>query len=181
MAYLTVGVLLVGLLGVLNLLLMFGVVRRLREQSAGSAVNLPDAPSILAPGSTVGSFSVPDAAGVRLTRDSLAEGLMVTFMSPGCPACEDLLPLVVERAREHGPDRVVAAVVRDTDDERALREFVDRLSEVARVAVTEFGDGLTEAFELTGLPAYVEMGADGRVVSSGRTLPRNTAPAGAGA
>ncbi|MBG0857419.1 hypothetical protein I2W78_37640 [Streptomyces spinoverrucosus] len=182
MTYLTVSVVLVVLLCLLNLTLTIGVIRRLRERAgdlAGSGLSVPAL--VVGPGGSVGSFSAVDTEGERLSQDSLAEGSMVLFMSPGCPACEDLLPLVAERAGEYGRDRVLAVVTRDEEKDALLGEYLKRLSPVARVVVTEFGDELTEAFALKGLPAYVEMGAAGRVASSGRTLPHRTEPARAGA
>lgn len=175
MAYLTVGLVLVGLLCVLDLVLTFGVIRRLREPQADAARAARDVPpSILAAGGAVGPFSAVDTAGRNLSRDSLSEGLLITFMSPGCPACEELLPLVVERAREYGPERVLAVVVLDKDKKADTGEYTERLSPVARVVVGVLGDELTQAFEITGVPAYVEMGVDGRIASSGRTLPHRT-------
>ncbi|MGW8556694.1 hypothetical protein [Streptomyces tubercidicus] len=177
MDYLSASVVLVGLLCILNLVLTYGMIRRLREQVAdagGKALEVPR--SVLGAGSTVGSFSAIDTEGGSLTRDDLSEGQWVTFMSPGCPACEELLPLVAERARAYGPERVLAVVVRDADKDNAgegngVGEYLERLAPVARVAICDLGDELTAAFALTGVPAYVEMGRGGRIASSGRTLP----------
>jgi thiol-disulfide isomerase/thioredoxin len=194
MDYVTAGVVLVGLLCVVNLVLTYGVIRRLRERTAGTGGKGPEVPrSVLGAGATVGPFSTTDTEGGRLTRDDLSEGQLVTFVSPGCPACEELLPLVAERAREYGPGRVLAVVVRDADRDGAgegngVREYLERLAPVARVVTCDFGDELTTAFALAGVPAYVEMGPGGRVASSGRTLPhraerepRRTEPVRAGA
>lgn len=181
MAYLTTAVLLLALLCVLNLVLTFGVIRRLRaEEPAGQPGTWPGRQALSA-GATVGPFSAADIDGSGLDRDSLTEGLLVTFLSPSCPACEELLPLIVERAREHGSARVLAVVVRDRDKDVDFSEYVARLAPVARVVVTFLGDQLTEAFAIQGLPAYVEMGPDGRVASSGRAIPRGTGPARVGA
>ncbi|MFD5387903.1 TlpA family protein disulfide reductase [Streptomyces sp. NPDC127074] len=181
MAYLTAGVIFVGLLCLLDLVLTFGVIRRLREQEPAEATGgLRDAPSVLAPGSTVAAFSALDMMGGKLTRESLAEGLAITFLSPGCPACEEVLPLVVERARQYGADQVLAVVVREEGDDADPAEFMERLSPVARVVVTDQGDELTEAFALTGMPAYVAMGPEGRIADSGRTLPRRAGSVRAG-
>ncbi|MFD5394242.1 TlpA disulfide reductase family protein [Streptomyces sp. NPDC127097] len=177
MNYLIASVVLVGLLCVFNLVLTYGIVRRLREPVAGAGGKALEVPqSVLGAGATVGSFSATDTEGSSLTRDDLPEGQLVTFMAPGCPACEELLPLVAERAREYGPERVLAVVVRDAGKEnvgegKGVREYLERLAPVARVMTCDLGDELTAAFALTGVPAYVEMGRGGRVASSGRTLP----------
>ncbi|WP_432142165.1 TlpA family protein disulfide reductase [Streptomyces sp. bgisy084] len=177
MDYLIASVVLIGLLCVLNLVLTYGIVRRLREPVAGAGGKTLEVPrSVLGAGATVGSFSAIDTEGSSLTRDDLSEGQWVIFMSPGCPACEELLPLVTERAREYGPERVLAVVVRDAGKENVgegdgVRAYLERLAPVARVTTCDLGDELTAAFALTGVPAYAEMGRGGRVASSGRTLP----------
>ncbi|MFC9757323.1 hypothetical protein [Streptomyces sp. NPDC056921] len=194
MDYVIAIVVLVGLLCVLNLVLTYGIIRRLREQVADAGREPLEVPhSVLNAGATVGPFSAIDTEGGGLTRDDLSEGQLITFMSPGCPACEELLPLVAERAREYGPERVLAVVVRDADKDNAgegngVRAYLERLAPVARIMTCDLGDELTTAFALTGVPAYVEMGRGGRVASSGRTLPhraeeepRRTEPVKAGA
>ncbi|MFD7325752.1 TlpA family protein disulfide reductase [Streptomyces sp. NPDC059875] len=183
MAYLTASVVLLGVLSLLNLALTFGVVRRLRERPAdatgggGGEMSVPAL--VAAPGAHIGTFSAVDTEGSVVDQDALDDGSMVLFMSPGCPACEDLLPLVAERAGQYGRDRVLAVVTRDDEKEARLGDYLRRLSPVARVVVTEFGDEVTRAFAVKGMPAYVEVGADGRVAGSGRTLPRRTDRAGA--
>ncbi|GGT43086.1 TlpA family protein disulfide reductase [Streptomyces purpureus] len=180
MAYLTASVVLLGVLGLLNLTLTFGVVRRLRERPADATGGEMTVPALVAgPGALIGTFSAVDTEGSVVDQDVLDDGSLVLFMSPGCPACEDLLPLVAERAGEYGRDRVLAVVTRDEEKEALLGDYLKRLSPVARVVVTEFGDEVTRAFAVKGMPAYVEVGADGRVADSGRTLPRRTDRAGA--
>ncbi|GAB2844506.1 hypothetical protein GCM10027176_55270 [Actinoallomurus bryophytorum] len=181
MAYLTAGLLLVGLVCIFDLLLTFGLIRRLRQRPVDPSAGEPIPESVLATGAVVGRFTTTDTEGRELTQDGLAEGLIVTFLSPGCPACGEILPLVVERAREHGPGRVLAVVVRDDEKDTDPGEYIDRLSPVARVVVTSLGHEVTQAFAVRGLPAYVEMGAEGRVVSSGRALPRGMKTAEVGA
>ncbi|MEU2584781.1 hypothetical protein ABZ612_17850 [Streptomyces avermitilis] len=175
MPYLTVAVLLLALLGVLNLALTFGVVRRLRERPGSAVGEEWDRPSQLAVGDPVGAFSAVDVDGLPFAHDDLTDGLMVVFVSPGCPACEETLPHVLERARGYGRERVLAVVVRDGDKPGDPGPYVKRLTPVARVAVTDMGGDLTTAFALRGLPAYAEVGADGRVAGTGRILPSRPA------
>ncbi|MEU9337337.1 TlpA disulfide reductase family protein [Streptomyces sp. NPDC048290] len=185
MPYLTAAVLLLALLGVFNLALTLGLVRRIRERPAAPAGDQWDRVSGLAAGAPVGAFSALDVDGRPVTHESLSDGLMVVFVSPDCPACEETLPHVVERAREYGRDQVLAVVVRDGDEPGDPAPYVERLAPVARVAVADMGGDLTTAFALQGLPAYAELGADGRVADTGRILPRRPARehdrAGAGA
>ncbi|MBL1082294.1 TlpA family protein disulfide reductase [Streptomyces actinomycinicus] len=175
MAYLTAVVTLFGLMSIVNLILTFGVVRRLRTQEDGStpaAEGDPFQGSGLTVGEPVGSFSVHDTEGRPVTRDSLREGMLVAFLSPGCLPCEELLPGVVELARTAGPGQVLAAVVVDGDDGARPDAFVAALSPVATVAVTRLGGELTRAFEIKGLPTAVRIGPEGRVAARGRALLR---------
>ncbi|WP_018353345.1 hypothetical protein [Longispora albida] len=179
MTFLTAFTVLVALVCLLNLALTLGVIRRLREQRPAGGASEAGAPAVvMGPGGAAGPFSARDTAGAVVSRDALAEGSFVLFMSPGCPACEDLLPLVAERAGEYGPDRVLAVVIREEGEDELLGEYVRRMSPVARVVVTDFGSELTTAFGLQGMPAYVELGPAGQIASSGRTLPRRADLAG---
>ena len=163
MGYMITFLLLVGLVCAFNLVVTIGLVRKQR------AAPPPDLRPVAGVGEEVGEFAAVDVDGRRLDRTDLIDRF-VLFLSPGCPACEDLLPLTLERARDHDPDRLVAAVVRDADD-TAVARYVARLAAVARVVVTEPDSDLAEAFALTGLPSYARVDADGRVAESGRTLP----------
>ncbi|MFD3513129.1 TlpA family protein disulfide reductase [Streptomyces sp. NPDC058657] len=180
MSCLTVAVLLLGVLGVFNLVLTFGVVRRLRERPASTARSDWDRATGLSPGARVGTFSTVDTGGRPLTDASLHEGLVVVFVSPDCPACEETLPHVVERAEEYGPGNVLAVVIRDGADPGDPGPYVDRLSPVARVVLADMGGELTTAFDIQGLPAYVGMGAAGHVADTGRILPRRPSTSGPG-
>ncbi|MBL1101799.1 TlpA family protein disulfide reductase [Streptomyces coffeae] len=175
MAYLTTAVVLLGLLGLLNLALVYGVVRRLRTAGPAHSGAGPGTDKVLGPGGAVAPFTALDTQGRPLTLDALSEGLIVLFLAPWCAACQELLPLVAERAAAYGPERLLAVVEEDpTQEGGGVAEYVERLVPVARVAVVRDGDELVEAFQVTGMPAYVEMGAGGIVASTGRTLPRRT-------
>lgn len=186
MGYLTALVTLFCLLGIVNLLLTIGVVRRLRAQHSGQSRSAPAGGdpfkgSMLSVGESVGSFAVPDIEGKPLTRDSLREGMLVAFLSPGCLPCEELLPAVVAQARTAGPDRVLAVVVMDEGNGSRPDDFVAALSPVARVAVTRLDGDLARAFDLQGMPTGVRMGPDGRIAATGRALLRGPHAAKAGA
>ncbi|MEV6393531.1 TlpA disulfide reductase family protein [Streptomyces sp. NPDC051907] len=184
MAYLTAVVTLFGLLSIVNLMLTLGVVRRLRTQRHGSSPAAKGDPfqgSGLSVGETVGRFSVSDTEGRPLTRDSLHEGMLVAFLSPGCLPCEELLPSVVELSRVAGPGQVLVAVVLDEDGEARPDAFVAALSPVATVAVTRLEGELTRAFAIEGMPTGVRMGPEGRIAASGRALLRVSHPTKAGA
>ncbi|GHA82247.1 hypothetical protein GCM10010330_40600 [Streptomyces tendae] len=184
MAYLTAVVTLFGLLSIVNLTLTIGIVRRLRTQRRETTPATKGDPfqgSGLAVGEPVGRFSVRDTEGRRLTRDSLHEGMLVAFLSPGCLPCEELLPGVVELGRRAGPGQVLAVVVQNEDGGERPDAFVAALSPVATVAVTRLEGELSRAFSIQGMPTGVRMGPDGRIAASGRALLRVPHPTKAGA
>ncbi|WP_028922180.1 hypothetical protein [Pseudonocardia acaciae] len=148
MAYLVAAVVLVGVLCVLNLLISFGVVRRLREyaaRSSGSAdVGLPE-------GATVGPFSARTLDGTAFARDDLTGATVVGFFSTQCRPCHDRLPEFVSYARGAAARTRVVAVVTGPDD--AAPTMVPSLAEVAGVVREEFDGGLSRAFAVRGYPA----------------------------
>ncbi|MFF4400756.1 TlpA family protein disulfide reductase [Streptomyces sp. NPDC001480] len=159
MPFLVTAVVLIALLCLLNLLLTFGVIRKLRAQGEEKADKAVDG-LIIPAGSAAPAFSAVTTAGERITRESLGE-TMLGFFSPDCRACKERLPLFVEQARAvtRGSGRSVLAVVHGTEEE--AREQVAALADVAHVVV-EPGDGpLGEAFDITGYPVFGLITADG--------------------
>jgi len=141
MTVLSIGMALVGALCALDLLLTFGVIRRLRQHTQLLAIQrsvLPD--DALAPVGTDVSGS-----GLDLERETL-----VGFVAPGCGPCEEQLPAFVAAAR--GRDRVVAVVSGPADRAEAV---VAQLREVAEVIVEESADGvLQKVFGARAFPSY---------------------------
>jgi thiol-disulfide isomerase/thioredoxin len=156
----------------LNLLLLFGVIRRLREQGARS----PGAVSGRAPlppvGALIDDFATIDTDGRPLRRDQLPDGVVVGFFSPGCEPCEALLPDFIGYAGSlpNGRERVLA-VVAGTPQE--THEAVARLAGVARVVVEPAAGGpVAKAFGVTGYPTLFQLDGAGRVLVSDATLDR---------
>ncbi|MFJ3229745.1 hypothetical protein [Streptomyces sp. NPDC086787] len=179
MPYLVTAVVLLAVLCLLNLLLTFGVIRKLRAQAAEKADRVADG-LIIPAGSTVAAFSAVTTDGERISRESLGE-TMLGFFTPGCQACKERLPLFVDQARTitRETGRSVLAVVHGTEEE--TREQVAALSEVAHVVV-EAGDGpLGEAFEVTGYPVFGLISADGTLSATTFDPARIPAPAKAAA
>jgi thiol-disulfide isomerase/thioredoxin len=168
-AYLIASVVFVGILCGVNLLLTFGVVRRLREHAellAGTPRPV-DNDSPVPVGSVVGEFSVTTADGEVVTRDSLDGGTVVGFFSPGCGPCEELLPRFVEYAASEAV-RVVAVVA--APDMQA-GEMAAQLAPVARVVVEgAFGGPVSTAFGVRGYPALCVVDGDGTVIAGGSTM-----------
>ena len=162
MQYLVAAVVLVGLLGVLNLLLTVGVIRRLRRQSAAPAADS------LPPGTRIPQFAATTTSGEPISDELLGTPALIGFFSHGCRPCEDLLPLFVERARGTS-DAVLAVVVSAPGEDSAAEAGL--LAEVARV-VTEPPQGpLQTAFGVNAFPTVLTVGAGDTIVTSGHDLP----------
>jgi thiol-disulfide isomerase/thioredoxin len=172
MPILIAAVVAVGCLCLLDLLLTFGVIRRLREHTsmlttAGGALE----PYVgLRAGESPGPFSavtisgeVAGAAGLR----------MVAFFSSWCSSCPEQVPPFVEYLIRHriARDSVLAVIAGDNN---APPPYLDRLAEVTQACVVQDDSDIAKAFKVTGFPAFCLLDADGAVAASGydpTTLP----------
>jgi hypothetical protein len=161
MGVLSAAVIVVGLLCLLDLLLTFGVIRRLREHTALLAsragetivfgLGLGDVPGAFAAVSTAGEV-LTGPAGVRIT----------AFFSSSCSHCPRRVPTFIEYVRaNHIPRDEVLAVVTAAENESV--PYVDQLGEVARVCVQSAGGDLAAAFQLIGYPAFCLLDTDGAI------------------
>lgn len=165
MAILIAAVLLVGCLCLLDLLLTFGVIRRLREHTAMLA-QAPDPRSSaigLAAGESPGAFSAMSIDGGIVDN---ASGLrVVAFFSSSCAICSTRVPPFTDYLSAHGirRDEVLAIVGFGSEPP----PYLDRLAEVARVCVEHEDGGIAQAFKVAGFPAFCLLDADGVLVGSG--------------
>ncbi|WP_328989056.1 hypothetical protein OG394_22785 [Kribbella sp. NBC_01245] len=179
---------LAGLLTVLNLALTVGVIRRLREHTelfeARGNVKPPVVPVMALAGERSKPFTSVTTDGVQVTEADLTGGLtLVAAMAYGCSSCEERRPDFVAMARRFpgGRDRVLAVFVGGEDDlsaERAMLEPVSRL-----VFQENTHEGITEALNVSGYPAFAILDADGTVLTSGtkvQDLDLDLAPSVAG-
>jgi len=173
MAYLAAAVIVVGIVGLLNLVLTFGVIRRLREHTvrftAIEAGHGHSDPIMLGAGNTVQPFQAVTEDGVTFTRDGLAGRTLVSFFSPDCTPCQERMPQFIRYAAEHpgGRDRVVAVVASDRD---AAGEYAAALTPVARVVIEADQGPLCTAFGVQGFPAISLIDESGTVIASGSLL-----------
>ncbi len=166
MPFVIAAVVIVGVICTVDLLLTYGVVRRLREHTRQLAsLSVGTTASIMATkGSAIGEFSATDRTSAALSRATFTEPTLVGFFTPGCPPCEALLPRFVSAAhRWRDMSRQVLAVVAPgpADD-----TYVQRLAPVARVVVGEHASTVAAAFEVRGFPVVCL--ADGGVVIEDR-------------
>jgi hypothetical protein len=148
----------------LNLILMVGVIKRLREHTELFATVTQGPPSVPV-GQAVGDFATQTVDGLPLTRDALTGETLVAFFSVTCGPCKEKLPRFVEyvRALPAGRDRSLAVVIGEPD---AAQAFAADLRTVTRV-VTEQGDGpLSTAFQARAYPTLLMVAPDdtGRLV-----------------
>lgn len=161
MPFLTAAVILLGALFLTDLLLTFGVIRRLREhtailnehQSGGVVTRLSagEHPSQFT-GVSTGGESVTGPAGLRVA----------AFFSSMCSICPGRVPAFTDYLRANHIDRDhVLAVIDGPGAESVL--YLDDLAEMAFVCL-ESGDGeLAKAFQVSGYPAFCLLNEDGSV------------------
>lgn len=172
MPYLTVAVVVVGVLSVLNLLLTFGVIRRLREHTELLSTRR-DEPSfdVIAAGQRPGEFAVADVEGKPVRSDDLEDGTLLGFFTPTCEACKEKLPefLATAAAMPGGPDKVLAVVAGALDDGGAAagaegEALIAELGRVARVVPEPHDGPVSAAFKVVAYPSWVLM--EGSVVGA---------------
>lgn len=174
MPFVIVTFVVLGLLGVVNLLLTIGILRRMRADAETVAgMKGASSPSGLRPGSAIGEFAVTTIDGEPLT-DRTVTGT-VAFFSAGCEACHDLLPDFLAYAGEQGRDNVVAIVGGDDP------VTVGVLAGVARVVKADLTGGpVAAAFRNTWTPALYVVSDRHIIATAARLsdLPRRPALSG---
>ncbi|MEU8423887.1 hypothetical protein AB0C15_23755 [Micromonospora sp. NPDC048835] len=154
MALLTVAVVLVAALGLLNLILMLGVIRRLREHTEllSDQQSAPP-PVMLEVGSIPGEFLSTTVDGRVFERSDIPPMTMIAFLSPSCEHCEEQVPVLIDRARSMpgGADHVWIVVVGKGPD---TQPYADRFAGLATVFVEPGNGGLPIAFGVKGYPAF---------------------------
>lgn len=180
MPILTAAVVLVGILCVIDLLLSFGIIRRLREQNETlktvqqQAAAAADPDIALPAGATVGTFSATAVSGIRLS-DADIDGTrtLVGFFSPGCEPCKERMPQFIEYATRF-EGRVIAVAAGGADE---VADMVVRLGEVAEVVIEEDGGAVHRAFGASGYPALCLVDGGKTVLASGWEMSALPVPA----
>ncbi|NUW32372.1 TlpA family protein disulfide reductase [Nonomuraea sp. SMC257] len=178
MPYLVAIMVLLGLLCLVNLLLTLGLVRRIKEHTklidalyevVGSG-GLSGVRAGAAIGEAVGDFDATTVDGDRVTRDGLAEGTVVAFLSPDCAGCREQLPELASWAAGQDRSRVVAVVDGREGD---VAHLVTTLSPVARVIVEEATPPqVAEAFKLQAFPTFYQVAEGGKLLATAPKISR---------
>jgi hypothetical protein len=177
MVLLAAGLVVVGVLCLLDLVLTLGVVRRLREHttmlSAGGWGG-EEAPIGLTAGEMPAGFAAVTADGAQITGP--ADLSVVAFFSTSCSLCPKRVPAFVNYVRSGSvrPQEVLAIV---TGDNGESVPYYPDLAAVGQVAAEPDNGPANEAFGVTGFPAFFVLGAGGVVVASGYDPARLPVPA----
>lgn len=168
MPILIAAVAVVGALCLLDLLLTFGVIRRLKEHSAmlaerGGGMAGPDVIG-LAEGESPAAFSATTLDGQLL--DNSAPLRVAGFFSTRCSICPERVPPLMEYLAAHHVDRArtLAVVV---GDEAQPPPYLESLAEFAQICMEQEDGEIAKAFKVAGYPAFCVLGADGTVLASG--------------
>jgi hypothetical protein len=165
-AVLIAAVILVGAVCITDLLLTFGVIRRLREHTALlGEVRGADVPVTgLAAGETPDPFT---SVTVHGTVTAGPAGLrVVAFFSKHCSACPGRVGPFIDYVRaSHLSHADVLAVVTGPPDEPV--PYLEQLAEVAQVCAEDSGGELAKVFKVSGFPAFCLLDAGGAVRASG--------------
>jgi len=157
-------VVIVGLLCLADLLLSFGIVRRLREHTAllseqrdngltVSGLNIGELPAEFAHMSTDGQ-PVTGPAGLS----------MVAFLSSSCSICPERVPGFLSYLEVNllGRDDVMAVIVGSPAEPMA---YLDSIATVSRVCFESSDVALASAFKVTGYPAFYLLDQGGAIRS----------------
>lgn len=160
-------VVLLGVLVVANLLLTWGMLRRLRTlQEQVAAGHGPPPENGLHPGDRAPDFSALTPAGDTVSRDEVVRGeTVLVFLSPHCEACETHLPSVrlLGRGADGGPAAV--AVIDGTREESG--HLLEELQGHVPVLLAPRGTtDLLERYQVVTYPSSYVVGADGRITGS---------------
>jgi thiol-disulfide isomerase/thioredoxin len=165
--YLVAALVLVGALALLNLLLTYGLIRRLREQAAllaelsGGLAAGPGSDLARPVGSPVAPFRTETVDGAPLDAGWFDEPTLVGFFSPGCQPCAELLPRFTAAA---AGTRALAVVEPAPVDDAGYRAA---LAGAATVVAGEAARAVIEAFGVRGFPTACLVDAGGVITATG--------------
>jgi len=166
MPILIAAIVVVGSLCMLDLLLTFGVIRRLREHTTMLARSRETEPPVtgLAAGMSPDAFSAVTIDGDLV--DNAADLRVVAFFSSSCAICPERVPPFTEYVRSHriGRDSVLGVVEGSAS---APPPYLDQLAAVAQVRIEPPGGEVARAFKVSGFPAFCVLDSAGTLIASG--------------
>jgi peroxiredoxin len=174
MTYDGVLLLLLGLVCFINLLLLVGLVRRLRMHIADHEkhVGAGARPYTLSVGALIPEFTASAVGGSTFSSGELqGSPSLIGFFSAACRGCRAQVPDFCDLARTipNGPDHVLAVIDGASDDGRDLEIA---LAEVATVVAEPEGGPVVRAFEVHAFPTFYVIDARGHVYAGSTKVPR---------
>ncbi|MFC7545650.1 TlpA family protein disulfide reductase [Plantactinospora sp. GCM10030261] len=171
MPFLTAAVVLVGALGLVNLLLTLGLTRRMRQYGhlLDGLEPAERGASTRPVGSDVSPFTATAVDGTVVGLDWFREPTLVGFFSPGCSACKDVLPGFVAAA---ATKRALAVVEKGPEP---ADEYVEPLAKVATVLVDDQAHEAITAFAVRAFPAVCAVDSQGVITETGVQVARPSA------
>jgi hypothetical protein len=155
MSYVDAALVLLGVGLAFNLLMTFGVIRRLKEQSQLiiRKPGYPLGPSIPRPGEPIGTFSAVTVDGRQVTSADLHDRGTVVFLSTSCDSCQGALTSLVRGidVRSYSATMIVV-IVGDAD---GAAEFVSALRGKATVVVEDAFGSVQRAIGVNAFPAVI--------------------------
>ena len=168
----TLGLAVVGAIGLLNLILLLGVLRQLVDHAnALNKLNGGQGQSegVAKPGTVIGAFTATALDGRTVTRDTLTRGDVIGFFSPTCAPCMERVPeFAAYAATVAGTGVSVTAVV--VGEAAASSDMIAKLTPSAVVVSATQSDQIVTAFEAKGFPALYLIDDDHVVAASGHTM-----------
>jgi thiol-disulfide isomerase/thioredoxin len=170
MPMLVTAVVFVGALCILDLLLTFAVLRRLREHTERlgqlSGVGNPSAGVDRAAlmGRELPEFTATTVDGAVVSRQSLTgEVELVGIFSPGCAPCHAQAPLFAAEAGALAAGKALALVVGSGAD---ADELVGMLKGVGNVVTGQEGMKVVNGLSINTFPTFLRLDADGAIVDA---------------
>ncbi|GIJ56846.1 peroxiredoxin family protein [Virgisporangium aurantiacum] len=160
---------LLTLLVLLDLVLTYGVIRKLREHT--ERLDLVSHPEPQMAGLPTPAFSATTATGETVSAQLFDGGGLAVFLAPDCPGCRSQLPDVRQKLATAVAAAVpVLLVVTRLHPERDLGAEAAEIDELLAAldggvaVVREPLDGAVQsAFKVTSYPGFFRIGADGRI------------------
>jgi hypothetical protein len=157
----------IGVLCLVNLILGFGIIRRLRAHEVTfRRLFGTQQPTSVSVGSRPHDFLATMLDGTLVSRDELSGPALVGFFQPGCGPCAEQTRPFLDLAGEMraGDSRVLAIVC--GPNELEVREYARRFDADA-MTFAETPDGpVATAFGVSGFPTFVLLDPVGRVIAA---------------
>ncbi|TDB95827.1 hypothetical protein [Actinomadura sp. 7K534] len=150
----------IGILCLLNLLLTYGLIRKVRAMQSRHSAERPEVSFPV--GAEVQEFSAVTTANDVLDRASFTSPTLIAFLSPDCEPCQAILPEFVAQASTR--ERPAVAVVLGSPDRAG--QWAESLEEVCPVVIETPGAAMSAAFGIKGTPAVLTV-ENGRIVGTG--------------